>query len=297
MSSSAFASASDPKSEPKHDKKEETERKAQVKTLRITSKAKLKEYMQRIVSSPNIKDEADRANSHLSNDEKKLIKQSEFPDNKPVITGYLTGDVRDRPVIKIDGKNFYCSNVAFFYYLSNIKHADEDLTKKDAVWWMDNYPFEWEVSHLFDGIRPDVNPLNLVMEPHDVNKSRVFCRLLFEKRELEYRKTMAEDVASNKAKSEALKICGQLHDRQCKFLHPSVGRLVDATLKRRRNERKASTENKKKQKQETKEKVKAKETEKKEAKKAKSVDKKERIAEKRTAKKRKANDGAAVVDD
>jgi hypothetical protein len=281
-SSSAASAAVDPKSEPVIDKKEQANMKAQVKTLRATSAAKLKEYMQRMVSSENIKDEKDRANTHLSRSEKTNIDDDlKFPANKPVITGYLTGDVRDRPVMKIDGKNFYCSNVAFFYYLSNIKHANENLTTKDTAWWLANYPYEWEVSHLFDGVRPDVNPLNLTMESHDTNKSRVFCRLLFEKRERKYRETMTEDAAYNKAAAEITSVCQQLHNPVCKFLHPGVGRTVAATLKRRRDDRKNSSENKKQQKEQTKKNAKEKEEAQKESKKEKSAEKKARIAKKR----------------
>jgi len=280
--SGAAGLSSDPKSEMTGDKKQEKELKAQVQSLRKMSAAKLKEHMLRMTTSENIKDEADRSNKHLSASEKKAIgKELAFPVDKPVITGYLTGDVRDRPVMKIDGKNFYCSNIAFFYYLSNIKHKDEKLNAKDAEWWKANYPFEWEVSHLFDGVRPDVNPLNLTMESHDLNKSRVFCRLLFEKRELQYRATMTEADAYAKANAEALIVCQQLHTTPCKFLNPTVGRLVDQTLLRRRDERKKSSVNKKQQKEETKQKAKEKEASQKDAKKAKDAAKKQRIGLKR----------------
>lgn len=257
----AMAAASDGKdvkSEPIEDKKESENKKTQVLALRGMKKAKLKAMMNQLLDANP--DETRLANGFLTKAESKGIAERKFPVDKPVLAGYLTGGLRDRPVQKVDGKNFYCSNVAFFYQLSHIKYPQDDLTQKSAEWWKANYPIENEVSHLFDGVRSDINPNNLVMESHDINKSRIFCRLLFEKKEKELRAVpnTTEDAAYNAAKQFSLDCCTKLHNPQCKFLHPSVGRQVEEQLIRRRTQMTANAANTKSQKEKSKKRKKCK---------------------------------------
>jgi len=245
----AAAPAADAKSEPIEDAKEAEAKKKRIERLRKMNKAKLKEAMSQMVQACH--SEFDLSNPHLSAAQRTAVRNNlEFPLDRPVLSGYTNGGVRDRPAVKLD-KNFnpYCANVAFFYKLAHIMHPNEQLHTKDAAWWKANYPYEYEVSHLYDGVRPDFNPHNLTLESHDVNKSRVFCRLLFEKKEKELR---AEGVAEAKAYADAVTfvtpICTRLHNPVCKFLSPDVGRLVDAQLIRRRKRATDNLENKKKQK-------------------------------------------------
>ncbi len=121
---------------------------------------------------------------------------------------------RDRPQVRIDElqkKKFYCSVVAYHWKIKKILHPDEkQWASKTVAWWESHYPLEYEVSHLYDGTRRDINPNNLTYEAHDLNKSRAFCRLLYEK---QIRDGASQVVALGVATST----CALLHAVPCKY--------------------------------------------------------------------------------
>jgi hypothetical protein len=120
---------------------------------------------------------------------------------------------RHRPQVrlaKLGGAKYYCSAVAYHWKIKKYLHPDEKWTTKSDEWWEARYPLEYEVSHLYDGSRRDINPFNLTLEAHDLNKSRAFCRLLYEK-------NLREGGTVATAKTAAAACCAQLHTTACKY--------------------------------------------------------------------------------
>lgn len=220
--------------------------------LRSCDKFAVKLAMRQICESKNFA----VSNSHLSDEELQKIaphkdaKSSEwdpeFPD-APVFAPYAAGvRDRDRPQVRISGVGkIYCAHVAYFYKLHWMKYPEEDLTKKDAAWWNEQVPDDYEVSHRFDGVRADCNPRNLTLEPHDVNKSRAFCRLLFE--------LLCRTQSEKDSKAAAHDTCKKLHKPSCKFLSGELATSVAAIIQTRRERAMADEKNAERQREEKRE--------------------------------------------
>jgi hypothetical protein len=121
---------------------------------------------------------------------------------------------RHRPQVRIHAlgkKKFYCSVVAYQWRIKKFLHPDEKKwSTKTEQWWDEHYPLDYEVSHLYDGRTRDFNPFNLTLEAHDLNKSRAFCRLWYEKQ-------IREGVPAAAAKDAAAKTCALLHQIPCMY--------------------------------------------------------------------------------